>query len=371
MNEADVRVQGTGIVGRCLALALARLGLKVALRAPSLRSDATERVDVRAYALSAASVALLRELRVWDTLPAGARTAVYDMQVRGDAPGAHIEFSAWQQRVAELAWIVDAPLLERELAAAIGFAANIARVDEDVPAALVALCDGKDSSARERLAVPVRRHDYRQSAIAARLVASQPHAGIAHQWFTPDGVLALLPFDSPTPQCSYALVWSLPTARAAALSALDPAAFEAALHGASGGAAGTLTLASERAAWPLTLAQAEAWCGPGWVLLGDAAHVVHPLAGQGLNLGLADVATLARVIAQREPWRGLGDERMLRRYVRERAAPTWAMARLTDTLENLYNHPAPAARVLRNRGLTLVNRLAPVKRWLAARALDS
>ena len=119
------------------------------------------------------------------------------------------------------------------------------------------------------------------------------------------------------------------------------------------------------------IAEADAWCGPGWVLLGDAAHVVHPLAGQGLNLGLADVVTLARVIAEREPWRRLDDEKLLRRYVRERAAPTWAMGRVTDGLLTLFSSPQPAAQELRNRGLTLVNHVAPLKRWLVGRALRS
>jgi 2-polyprenyl-6-methoxyphenol hydroxylase-like FAD-dependent oxidoreductase len=106
-------------------------------------------------------------------------------------------------------------------------------------------------------------------------------------------------------------------------------------------------------------------------LLGGAAHVVHPLAGQGLNLGLADVAVLAGVMAQREPWREVGDEKLLRRYVRERLAPTWAMGRLTEGLLQLFAHDAPAVRELRNRGLTLVNHLRPIKRWLTARAHDS
>ena len=371
MDAANVLVRGAGIVGQSLALALARQGLRVALRGAPARAVAAPREDVRAYALSAASVALLRELRVWDSLPASARTAVHDMQVHGDAAGARIEFSAWQQRVGELAWITDAALLERELAQAIGFAANITRVEDDVPAELVALCEGRDSAARAQRAVAVRRHDYRQCAIAARLVSSQPHAGVARQWFSAEGVLALLPFDSPEPGRSQALVWSLPTARADALMALDPAAFAQALVEASAGAAGELSLAGQRARWPLTLGEAEAWCGPGWVLLGDAAHVVHPLAGQGLNLGLADVAALSRVIERREPWRGLGDAKLLRRYERARATSTWAMARLTDGLENLYQHPAPLARQLRNRGMTLVHHLPPVKRWLTARALDS
>jgi 2-polyprenyl-6-methoxyphenol hydroxylase-like FAD-dependent oxidoreductase len=202
-------------------------------------------------------------------------------------------------------------------------------------------------------------------------VASTPHQGTARQWFRAPDVLALLPFDAPEPQRSYALVWSLPRERCAELMALSDEDFAAALMAATRGEAGELKLASARAEWPLAIAQASAWSGPGWVLLGDAAHLVHPLAGQGLNLGLADVAALTRVIESREPWRPLSDEKLLRRYVRARALPTWAMGRVTDGLLQLFSHEAPAARELRNRGLGLVNRLTPIKRWLTARALDS
>jgi 2-polyprenyl-6-methoxyphenol hydroxylase-like FAD-dependent oxidoreductase len=152
---------------------------------------------------------------------------------------------------------------------------------------------------------------------------------------------------------------------------MDAAAFEQALAEATQGAAGELRLASERASWPLARAQADTVCGEGWALAGDAAHLVHPLAGQGLNLGLADVSALAQVIAEREPWRPLGDARLLRRYARARLAPTWAMGELTGGLLHLFASNVPLARELRNRGLTLVNQFPPLKRWLAARALDA
>ncbi|KNZ31756.1 MAG: 2-octaprenyl-3-methyl-6-methoxy-1,4-benzoquinol hydroxylase [Methylibium sp. NZG] len=385
MKPFDVRVRGAGIVGRSLALSLARAGMQVALQPQPARASAQP--DVRAYALNAASVALLRGLKVWDALPAGAATAVHEMRVHGDATGAMLEFSAWQQRVAELTWITDAAVLERELERAVQFAPHITVVDADagadVPATLTAVCEGKASATRAAYGVAFEQHDYGQVAIAARLIASRPHHGVAQQWFGGPDVLALLPFTLPdqvqpqppapssSPSSAYALVWSLPQARAQDLLAQDAAAFEQALLQATGGAAGELRLASDRAAWPLTLARAEAWCGPGWVLLGDAAHVVHPLAGQGLNLGLGDVTALCAVIAAREPWRSLGDEKLLRRYARERAAPTWAMGQVTDGLQRLFSTTAPGAAELRNRGLTLVNHLPPLKRWLAARALDS
>jgi 2-polyprenyl-6-methoxyphenol hydroxylase-like FAD-dependent oxidoreductase len=368
MKSFDIQIHGSGIVASAAALALSRQGLSVALPLP--RAAPARAEDVRAYALNAASVALLDSLKVWAALPADARTAVYDMRVEGDAgPANALRFSAWQQQVRELAWIVDAAALEAELAAALRYAPHVERCDEPVQAALQIVAEGKASATREQFGVAFERHDYGQTAIAARLVADAPHQGLARQWFRAPDVLALLPLDRPQPGHGLALVWSLPDDRAAALLALDDAAFEAELMEASGGAAGALRLAGARAAWPLALARAERVCGPGWALLGDAAHLVHPLAGQGLNLGLADVAALARVVAEREAWRGLGDVRLLARYAREREAATRAMLGLTDGLLRLFSHPSPWAKELRNRGLGLVNAATPLKRWLTGRAL--
>ena len=368
MQSFDVQVRGSGIVGAAAALALSRLGLSVALAAPT----AVHGEDLRAYALNAASVALLDSLKVWAALPADARTAVYDMRVQGDGTAAaagSLRFSAWQQQVRELAWIVDAAALEAELATALRYAPHVVHTCEPVSAVLQVVAEGRASATRAQFGVAFETHDYGQRAIAARLVSDEPHQGLARQWFRAPDVLALLPTERPRAGHGLALVWSLPAERAQALLALDDGAFEAALMQATAGAAGALRLASARAAWPLALARAERVCGPGWVLLGDAAHLVHPLAGQGLNLGLADVAALAQVVAGREPWRGLGDVRLLERYARERETPTRAMLGLTDGLLQLFSHPAPWAKELRNRGLTLVDTVTPFKRWLTGRAL--
>lgn len=369
MSSFDLRILGSGIVSRAMALAAARQGLRVALQARG--AHAAGGPDVRAYALNPASIALLEGLKAWDTLPADARTAVHDMRVAGDAPGAELAFSAWSQAVPALAWIVDAAALEAVLDTACGFNPRVSVLPEPPAAPLTVVAEGKHSALRDELGVAFERHDYGQRAVAARLVADRPHAGIARQWFRSPDILALLPFDRPERGCSYGLVWSLPAAQAQTWLAAPVPEFEQALNDASGGAAGHLRLASERAAWPLALGRASAVTGPGWALVGDAAHVVHPLAGQGLNLGLADVAALAEVLAARERWRTLGDADLLRRYARRRAAPTWAMAQATDGLWRLFAEQQPVLRELRNRGLGLVNQIAPLKRWLIGRALDA
>ncbi|XHS80270.1 FAD-dependent monooxygenase [Burkholderiaceae bacterium UC74_6] len=368
MQTYDVLVRGNGCVGRALALALGAQGLRVALLGlPSSGGAAAAVEDVRTYALNAASIALLKELKVWDSLAADAVTPVFDMQVMGDQPGSRLDFSSWSQGVSQLAHIVDAAELERQLAAALRFSPHVKLVDSAVPAALTALCEGRDSAGRAERGVRFEPRNYGQRAIAARLIAAEPHQGVARQWFRGADVLALLPFDRPQQCASYGLVWSLPDARAAELLALEPEAFELELSAAAGGL--PLKLASGRAAWPLQLARAEPLLGPGWVLLGDAAHTIHPLAGQGLNLGLADVAALARVIRERESWRPLGDERLLRRYERDRVAATWAMGELTDGLQRLFATDNAALRELRNRGLAALNALPPLKRWLTGQAL--
>jgi 2-polyprenyl-6-methoxyphenol hydroxylase-like FAD-dependent oxidoreductase len=379
VNFHDVCIRGEGPVGRSLALALARQGLRVALvadaSAATAAASAPPASDLRTYALNAGSVALLQDLRVWDALPPDARTAVWDMRVQGDVPAgrrpAALHFSAYEQSVQALAWIVDAAELDAVLASAVRFAPHITVVAEAVQAPLTVVAEGKDAASRAALGVKVDTQAYGHSGVAARLRSDQPHAGLARQWFRSPDILALLPFDRPSPGHSYGLVWSVPHDRAQALLAMAPAEFEQALAQATGGEAGSLALEGPRATWPLRLARAQSVSGPGWVLVGDAAHVVHPLAGQGLNLGLADVLALADVIAQREPWRGLGDEKLLRRYARRRHLPTLAMAGVTDALWHLFAQESPLWREARHRGLQWVDRLGPLKKALTARALNS
>jgi 2-polyprenyl-6-methoxyphenol hydroxylase-like FAD-dependent oxidoreductase len=360
MHPFDVCIQGAGAVGMCMALSLARLGLQVALvNAPARATELG--TDVRAFALNTASQKLLSALKVWDALPAHAATPVRDMRITGDAPPGKLAFSAWQQRTTELAWITDAALLEQALRDAVRYCPHVSLISQAAEATLLVRCEGRANAQQDRSG---------QCAIAARLQTPCAHQHTAHQWFNAPDVLALLPFDSPMPSHSFALVWSMPSAQAHAMMLLPDAEFESQLGALTRGTCGPLSLASPRASWPLLHGLAPAWCGPGWALAGDCAHVVHPLAGQGLNLGLADVAALTQVIAEREPWRSVGDAKLLRRYERMRLGPTRAMGLVTDGLLQLFSNNDPALRLLRNQGLGMLNHLSPLKRWLGHGAMN-
>ena len=370
----DVCIRGDGVVGHTLALLLARERLRVALVAPSPASQSPDAAppDVRAYALNSASRTLLQSLRAWPE-PAFA-TPVLEMQVWGDS-GGKLDFNARSlpKRIDNdpadhaLAWIVDVPALEQQLRQATRYQPHIELVDEAPPAALTVICEGQKSSSRNELRAQVVTKSYAQKAIAARLVSDQPHNGVARQWFSGGDVLALLPLGGLDGN-SLALVWSVSLERAGALQELSGEAFCAALQIDCNQQVGALRLISERAAWPLSLSYAAHWVGPGWALAGDAAHTVHPLAGQGLNLGLADAASLAGVIAAREYWRALGDEKLLRRYERSRKADVAATAAVTDGLHGLFAQPDAPWQALRNWGMNGFSRSGLLKNWVTRQA---
>jgi len=372
----DVCIRGTGIVGRTLALLLARERLRVALVVPAAVDPVSQahqaREDVRAYALNAASRTLLESLRGWPDAPN--TTPVSEMIVHGD-DGGRVQFSAATQNVDALAWIVDVPALERQLSDAVRFQPLIEQVSAPVSAALTVVCEGKASSTREALGVGYAVTPYPQHAIAARLESANPHGGIARQWFNDKGeVLALLPLGGAIDSRSLALVWSVDQFRAPELLTQDAAEFTAALREAAQDAMGDFTLTSERTAWPLQRAIANRWTGQladgkAWALAGDAAHTVHPLAGQGLNLGLADVAALADVLKGRAYWRSVGDARLLRSYERARRTEVLSMSLVTDGLQQLFAHRSGPLPALRNWGMRGFDRASVVKNWLATQAM--
>jgi 2-polyprenyl-6-methoxyphenol hydroxylase-like FAD-dependent oxidoreductase len=360
----DVCIRGAGIVGRTLALLLARDRLRVALVEVPPPPSAGHG-DVRAYALNAASRELLLRLRAWpDEAHA---TPVTGMDVRGD-DGGRVRFSARDEGTPALAWIVDVEPLLARLAEAVRFQPQVDVLQAPAPAALTVVCEGRASATRAEFGVPFHVTAYPQRALAARVNCEKPHGGVARQWFSDGNVLGLLPLGGPDGN-SMALVWSLQEPRADELLAVPPDEFETRLMAACGAEPGRMSLASERMVWPLQRAQAERWCGPGWALAGDAAHNVHPLAGQGLNLGLADAEVLAHVLHEREYWRGLGDEKLLRRYERARKMDVLAMAWTTDGLQQLFAQPAEPWAWMRNWGMRGFDRSGPVKRWVVRQAM--
>ena len=366
-KQFDVCIRGDGIVGRTLALLLARERLRVALVASpeTTASTAEVRADVRAYALNIASRELLDKLRAWPD--AASATPVRQMQVWGD-DGGLLDFNAQDVAQPALAWIVDVPVLERQLGEAIRYQPQVEVVSSPVKATLTVVCEGKKSASREEFGAQWTIKPYPQKAIAARLQSDKPHLGVARQWFSAKGdIIGLLPLSGAEGN-SLALVWSVSTERADALLKLTPDAFCAALQADCGDVPGLLSLSSERASWPLALANADRWVGPGWALAGDAAHTVHPLAGQGLNLGLADVAALADVIEKREYWRGLGDEKLLRRYERARKADVAAKGTVSDGLHGLFAQSDARFQALRHWGMRGFARSGPLKAWVARQA---
>ena len=368
----DICIRGAGIVGRTLALLLARERLRVALVATPRPPDAA---DVRAYALSPAARTLLEGLRCWPPEPAA--TPVLAMQVHGDGDG-QVHFSAAAQRVPALNWIVDVPAREAQLAQACQFQGGIDVLTEPVAAPLTVVCEGRASRTRAELGVEFDTVPYPQHAIATRIDCELPHGQTARQWFTAEGdILAFLPLDGAAGQ-RVAVVWSVRTERVAELMALDDAAFAAALADASGHALGALSLCAPRATWPLLLATARRWVGrlphrpqDSFALAGDAAHAMHPLAGQGLNVGLGDAAELARVLAGREDWRAPSDLKLLRRYERARQGEWLRMRLATDGLQLLFDRPEPLAAAARNWGMRLFDASGPLKAGITRLAMGT
>jgi ubiquinone biosynthesis UbiH/UbiF/VisC/COQ6 family hydroxylase len=244
----------------------------------------------------------------------------------------------------------------------------VERLAEPVAAPLTVVCEGRASVTREEFGVQFDVRRYPQTAIAARLACEKPHGQVARQWFAGGDVLALLPLGGPAGN-SVAAIWSVHEPRRAELAALDAAGFAARVQAASHDVLGKLTLSSERAGWPLQLARADRWCGPGWVLAGDAAHNVHPLSGQGLNLGLADAEALAQVLHAREYWRGLGDLKLLRRYERSRKSDVVVTGLAADGLQQLFAREAGPWGWLRNRGMNGFDVSGPLKHWAARQAM--
>ena len=381
--KTPIAVCGTGIAGLACALALARRGQQALLLGPrpALRPADPETYHPRLYAISLASQRLLASLGAWDLMPPARLARVEAMEIRGDA-GGRLNLSAWQSAQQELAWIVESGEIERALIQACQVmgtpwvAEKFSSLEHGVlvtdqgtriEADLMIAADGAQSSLRAAAGLSADVRPYGVTGLVAHFNCALPHQGVALQWFRADGVLALLPMPDTRDGPQVSMVWSIKEPLANELLAMAPEALAAELAlrlaGATEGRLGALTLRSPLHGFALTLSQTP-MIGPRIALVGDAAHRLHPLAGQGLNLGLGDVQALAEIVGTREPFLSAGDPLVLRRYRRARAEPVLAMRLVTDGLQRLFNVQATPVAWLRNMGLDLVERLPFVKRQL-------
>jgi ubiquinone biosynthesis UbiH/UbiF/VisC/COQ6 family hydroxylase len=384
----EIAIVGGGLVGAALARALDGVSLAL-IGAPSVWPDGE--FDSRVYALSPGNAAFLARLGVWQELPPERLTPVRAMRVCGDDGESAIEFDAYRAGVSEVAWIVEDRLVQGALWRGLESQAGLERFEQAalervvlgtqearlaladgraIGARLVAGADGARSAVRAKAGIGSREHGYGQTAVVANFACSRPHRNAAWQWFqgpakSGGAVLALLPL----PGERVSMVWSVPEAEAQRLLALEAAALCRELEIASHGALGEFSLVTALRGFPLQRLAAGRLVAPRVALAGDAAHVIHPLAGQGANLGLQDARVLAQVLAAREPGRDPGDLRLLRRYERARAEAILAMRATVHGLYLLFETPGTGIARLRNAGLKLVDRLPVLKNALMRHAM--
>jgi len=384
--NVDVAIVGGGPVGASVARALAPTGLSVVLvepRAP--RPLPAAGFDQRVYALNGHSHRFLERCAIWQRLSLDRIAPVREMRVFGD-DASKIEFSAYRSGVSELAAIVEEANLQQALRSVLSTQANLtllagvecvgARWDdalatlslsggEHIEARLVVAADGAESALRRAAGIATHVHGYGQTGVVANFRTGQPHRDTAYQWFLNHGVLALLPL----PGNQVSMVWSTADAHAQDLLAADAEELARRVEQASCGMLGRLEPISAAVGFPLRRMRAERLIAPRLALVGDTAHNVHPLAGQGLNLGFGDAQALAAVLAARGMESDAGAPSLLRRFERSRREDILAMEAVTDGLHWLFDSNLPGVKRLRNSGMRLANRISPLKRLLVKRAL--
>lgn len=390
-NDCDVIIVGGGLNGPMLALALAQGGLtSIVLDARSLETRAEPGFDGRAYALALGSRRFLGALGLWGGLAGRAQPIEaikisdgragegasrfflhFDGQEIDEGPMGHILEDRYLRAALLVAMAGSALIAHRPSSPVVGQEAMPGSMTVTLAggttlrAALLVACDGRDSQVARRAGIRRRGWDYGQASLVCAVAHALPHRGVAHQFFMPSGPLAILPL----PGDASSIVWTESTARAAAISGLDAAGYLAALRPRFGDFLGEIGLVGARYSYPLGLTLAERCVGPRLALAGDAAHGIHPLAGQGLNLGLRDVASLAEVVvAAARRGQDIGAADVLAGYARWRRFDIAALAVATDGLNRLFSNDNPLLRVARDLGLGAVNRLPALRRGLIAEA---
>ncbi|MBW3559689.1 MAG: UbiH/UbiF/VisC/COQ6 family ubiquinone biosynthesis hydroxylase [Proteobacteria bacterium] len=391
-------VAGAGMTGASAALALAAAGFRVALVDPQpFERQLAPTFDGRASAIAYSSFRMLRTLGAGEVLEPQACRIEQILVTDGRAPGAaagspppfHLRFAA--EEIAgrsggePLGYMVENRRIRAALAEAVAASgvavltpARVEAVEVGPASARVRLADGRaleavlvvgaegrGSTVRNLAGIGVTGWSYRQSGVVATVQHARPHGGVAYEHFLPGGPFAILPLT----ENRASLVWTEPQRRAEALAAASPEAFEAHLRRRFGDFLGEVGVEGPRFTYPLGLLLAEQWTAPRVALLGDAAHAIHPIAGQGLNLGLKDVAALAETLADAgRRGEDIGAEAVVERYAAWRRFDTVALAGATDVFTRLFSNDFPPLRLARGLGLAAVNRIGPARRFFMSEA---
>ncbi|MBT9568470.1 MAG: FAD-dependent monooxygenase [Thiobacillus sp.] len=391
----QVVVVGAGLVGAAAALALGRQGLRVALIERQAPTAPQEKWDTRVYAIGPPSQRFLAQIGAWDRMERERIQPVFRMDVAGDVRGA-VRLDAYESGVPQLATIVENGRLQNALWRALEADGNVAlhcpaaiavlstsgshtslQLDDGstLETELVVGADGAHSSIRAWAGLASVTTPYDRHGVVANFECERPHRGTAFQWFFDGDALAWLPLSAGTRSTGVqtvrnclSIVWSTRPDHAKSLLALDASAFADTVQRAGRHQLGRLQLLTPAAAFPLQLQRVLSSVAPGVVLIGDAAHGVHPLAGQGVNLGFGDAEVLVDVLAAQHRRTPCGDVRLLKAYARQRAEPVMKMQALTHGLHHLFADAR--AGWLRNMGMQCVDRLPPLKAALVREAMS-
>ena len=383
--DADIAVVGGGLNGPALALALAQIGLRVTvIDSLPATTRAAENFDGRSYALALTSVRLLQSIGVWDAVQENAQPMleikVTDGRAGEGASPFFMHFDHAEIEEGPMGQMVEDRHLRQALSQAVKAKSNITLMDGETVTAqqtdsmgarlalasgkvlrvkLIVGADGRSSGTAQRAGIKRIGWDYGQTALVCAIAHDRPHQGIAHQFFMPPGPLAILPLT----ENRSSIVWSETTANAARVNALSEELYLDVLRPRFGDFLGEISLAGARYTYPLSLSLTHSMVADRVALLGDAAHGVHPIAGQGLNAGMRDVAALAEVVADAyRRGQDIGSATVLNQYQLWRRFDNTALALATDTFNRLFSNDNPALRLARDIGMAALNAIPSVRR---------
>jgi len=392
----DLLIVGGGFSGLALAIAVERCGLKtVVVDRAAPRDVLGAGFDGRTCAFADASVRILEALDVWPDMAASA-APINDIRVCDGHSPLFLHYDHREVGHRPFGHVVENLVTRRALYRRLETCRHVtleapagvdsldfsddgvtARLEDGrrLRAALAVAADGRRSQTRQSAGIRVGESAYNQTSIVCTIAHEHPHKGVAFERFYPAGPFAVLPMvDDASSSASWphrsSIVWSEKSQLAPRLLALDDAEFTAELRRRLGDALGNLEVTGGRWSYPLGLLRAESLIGPRLALVGDAAHGIHPIAGQGLNLGLRDVATLAEVIVEaRDQGRDIGGGEVLERYARWRRFDVMTLIAVTDGLTRLFSNDVAPLRLVRDAGLAAVNGIAPLKRFFMRHAM--